>query len=138
MLCCKMQKQVQWRPLVVKYVYCASIQLPNILFLCFEGRDGNWCLEGGISELQELKTSWHRDLQPCSALPSCPAFFFSGFAPKVGGVLRRQKSSLSLDSSTVSHPDSTRKGHLCRAAPGSCSNYAPEFTVRISRDDFIS
>lgn len=97
---------------------------------------GVW--EGGIAEIQEL----HTLLAQGSAALLCSAFlpciFFSGFAPQVGGVLRRQKSSLSLDSSMVSHPDSTSKGHLCRAVPGSCSNYAPEFTVRISRDDFIS
>lgn len=133
--------QKHWRPLVVKYVYCASIQLPNILLLCFEGRDGNWCLgRGDFRAPRSCTRSWLRDLQPCSALPSSPAFFFflAGSVPKVGGVWRREKWSLSLDTSMVSHADSTRKGHLCRAVPGSWSNYTPEFTVRISRDDFIS
>lgn len=77
MLCCKMQKQVHWRPLVVKYVYCASIQLPNILVLCFEGRDGNCCLgRGNFRASRSCTPSWHRDLQPCSALPPSPSFFF--------------------------------------------------------------
>lgn len=32
--------------------------------------------KGGLQRSRSCTPSWHRDLQPCSALPSSPAFFF--------------------------------------------------------------